>query len=339
VTDAFEKEDLLNRDQAVQAVRSANLGDAADRACELLRPSIRLIPAGDPLPSTSRFGGSALLPRGMAWPAVDRRDHYTRQLIEVEKQIRVAGVFCPRFLLKTLKERREEYAHLRDAGPLPLSLLVVLELRDLDPALVGLDLPRDGALSVFFDLHSEPWGFDPADKQGWFVVHVPQDQAVFVPPPKDCTITLPTQIRCAPVWSLAPCRLLWKTLKECIKKSKFHEKLADLLADKVSGHGRHRVGGWPDEVQNEMREACQLASHGIDCGSKIDPQDPHVRELLQIDLEEWQLLLQLDTDESIQFADGNTWMWGDSGTLYFWITRTDLAARRFDKVWCILQCY
>jgi uncharacterized protein YwqG len=329
----------VNREQALQAVRSANLGDAADRACELLRPGIRLVPTGDPPPCASRLGGPALLPKGMAWPAVDRRDHYAKQLADAEKQIRAAGIFFSRWLLKSLRKRREEYARFRDAGPLPLSLLAVIQFSDIDSAQAGLDLPRDGALSVFFDFRSEPWGHDPADKQGWLVVYAPQDQAVVVPPPIDCTITLPTQIRCAPVWSLPPARMLWKTFKECRKNSESYEKLGDLLVGIASGHGRHRMGGWPDEVQFEMREVCQLASHGIHCGSHTDPRDPRIRELLQIDLEEWQLLLQLATDESIQFTDGTTWMWGDSGTLYFWITRTDLAARRFDRTWCILQCY
>lgn len=31
-------------------------------------------------------------------------------------------------------------------------------------------------------------------------------------------------------------------------------------------------------------------------------------------------------------------MWGDLGRLYFWIRDDDLAARRFEKAWLILQC-
>jgi uncharacterized protein YwqG len=32
-------------------------------------------------------------------------------------------------------------------------------------------------------------------------------------------------------------------------------------------------------------------------------------------------------------------MWGDSGMLYYWIRDDDLAARRFDRAWCVMQCY
>jgi uncharacterized protein YwqG len=30
--------------------------------------------------------------------------------------------------------------------------------------------------------------------------------------------------------------------------------------------------------------------------------------------------------------------WGLGGRIYYWMRRDDLAARRFDAAWCILQC-
>jgi len=32
-------------------------------------------------------------------------------------------------------------------------------------------------------------------------------------------------------------------------------------------------------------------------------------------------------------------MFGDCGSIYFYIRKEDLAARRFDRVWLIQQCY
>ena len=32
-------------------------------------------------------------------------------------------------------------------------------------------------------------------------------------------------------------------------------------------------------------------------------------------------------------------MFGDCGHIYFYITKEHLAARRFDRIWLILQCY
>jgi uncharacterized protein YwqG len=43
------------------------------------------------------------------------------------------------------------------------------------------------------------------------------------------------------------------------------------------------------------------------------------------------LLWQIDTDDSAG------WMWGDVGTMYFWIRRQDLAAGEFGKTWMIIQ--
>ena len=47
--------------------------------------------------------------------------------------------------------------------------------------------------------------------------------------------------------------------------------------------------------------------------------------------QQWILLFQLDSDDEL-----NT-MWGDVGTLFFMIRKTDLAARDFDKAWMELQ--
>ena len=45
---------------------------------------------------------------------------------------------------------------------------------------------------------------------------------------------------------------------------------------------------------------------------------------------EWVLLWQIASSDDI--------MWGDSGYLYVWIRRDDLAAQRFDRAHVVLQC-
>ena len=89
--------------------------------------------------------------------------------------------------------------------------------------------------------------------------------------------------------------------------------------------------GWPDLVQNPMQLECQLASSGIYVGGAAGWRDPRVPQLTG-GAAEWMLLLQVDTD------DEAGWMWGDVGTLYYWIRRPDLAAGRFDRIWMIFQC-
>ena len=49
---------------------------------------------------------------------------------------------------------------------------------------------------------------------------------------------------------------------------------------------------------------------------------------------QWMLLFQMGTVES----DDYELMFGDCGHIYFWIKKSDLAAKNFDNVWLILQC-
>lgn len=53
---------------------------------------------------------------------------------------------------------------------------------------------------------------------------------------------------------------------------------------------------------------------------------------LESNADDWILLLQIDSDESIDL------MWGDVGSIYYWIRHEDLARQRFDSVWMALQC-
>lgn len=49
---------------------------------------------------------------------------------------------------------------------------------------------------------------------------------------------------------------------------------------------------------------------------------------------EWVLLLQLDSNDKECGM-----MWGDCGVLYFWIRKQDLEQRRFERCWCVMQCF
>jgi len=61
-----------------------------------------------------------------------------------------------------------------------------------------------------------------------------------------------------------------------------------------------------------MRNQTQLVANGLYCGDESGYQDPKAKEL-ESDAAAWNLLLQIDSD------DCTGWMWGDSGTVYFWI--------------------
>ncbi len=53
--------------------------------------------------------------------------------------------------------------------------------------------------------------------------------------------------------------------------------------------------------------------------------------------EDWVLLCQIASDDA--YLDQNSFMWGDCGTLYFYIRKEDLLARNFNNVKLELQDY
>ena len=91
------------------------------------------------------------------------------------------------------------------------------------------------------------------------------------------------------------------------------------------------LGGYPDQIQNDMTLQCALVAAGLYCGDATGYQDPRLPAFRR-DALDWRLLLQVP---SVDAAD---MMWGDVGYLYYWIREDDLGARRFDRAWMILQC-
>jgi uncharacterized protein YwqG len=92
----------------------------------------------------------------------------------------------------------------------------------------------------------------------------------------------------------------------------------------------HQISGYPIPIQgDEMETEAQLASSGVYMGGAKGGNA--VPEDVANDARAWRLLLQLDSERQM--------MWGDAGTLYFWIREVDAKAGRFDRVWAILQCY
>ena len=102
------------------------------------------------------------------------------------------------------------------------------------------------------------------------------------------------------------------------------EELEFVVDSKLLGHSNN--------IQNGMEFQCELVHQGIYCGSSAAYQDPRVPELAPGRFE-WQLLFQISSDEETEM------LWGDEGTLYFWIRTEDLKARRFENAWQILQSY
>lgn len=204
--------------------------------------------------------------------------------------------------------------------------VAVLDLTRL-PRLPGLPLPHAGWLTFFYDAAEQSaWGFDPTQRDAWRVVHCVDGEPRSAP---DGTETFP-EVALAAVEELTAPDLLEDAL-EGLRQSE-RDGLFD-FGDALPpvSEPAHRIGGWPDLVQNSVWLGAQLASNGIPVGSPEGYRDPRVPGLAS-GAADWRLLLQIDSD------DDAAMMWGDAGRLYFLIREDDLASSVFDRCWFELQC-
>ena len=210
----------------------------------------------------------------------------------------------------------------------------VAQLNLADTASLGSQravLPSAGLLVFFYDTEQRAWGFDPADQGAW--------QVSFIEPGlplvrTDFPANLPEHGRYQEVQlagehevTYAP----WESFAVDQLGLSRDERFAYAEAFGDREAVIHRLLGHPDPVQGDMQLECQLASNGIYCGNASGYRDPRV-PTLRPGAAAWRLLLQIDSDDAAGM------MWGDVGRIYYWMHTEDLAARRFDRAWLVLQC-
>jgi len=220
----------------------------------------------------------------------------------------------------------------------PLDFLLQVDLAEVSPSDPSGALPSPGLLTFFYDLVNQPWGYDPAQLDGFRVELIPDESliATAVPDPQlqlpehgitfSSTVTLP--------------RFGSRSYDQLEREVHMSEAEADRYFDFVDayespyypgGSAAHRMLGHSANVQGDMQLEAQLVSNGLYCGDPSGYDDPRAKAL-EIGSDEWILLLQLDSDDRAGL------MWGDGGMLYYWMRRDDLLARRFDRAWMTLQC-
>ena len=213
------------------------------------------------------------------------------------------------------------------------SFLAQIDLADLQRTLPSC-LPVTGFLYFFYDFEQSAWGFDPKDLGTWRVLYhpgsltnvrersAPSDlppEGIYPPKP-----VCPQRIELLPDLERLPSRLEWQSEGQAYDA---------LRREAFDGMTCHQMLGFPTPIQNDTMELeCQLASNGVYVGSPEGYRDPRVADL-RSGASEWKLLLQLDSDND------TGWMWGDVGTIYFWIKESDASQADFSKVWMIFQCH
>jgi uncharacterized protein YwqG len=213
----------------------------------------------------------------------------------------------------------------------PLAFLLQLKFSEINKDGYLPHLPTSGLLYVFYDEEQSTWGFDPQDKGSWRLLFFDEGDALKERRyPKD----LGTRYKLRPVEAF-PILTYPPDPPDALSGGDEDKEEAyyEFRSGVYEGQPAHHLGGYPDPVQGaDMDLECQLVSNGLYCGDASGYEDERARILAEGG-RDWTLLLQIDSD------DGTEMMWGDSGLLYFWIRKEDLAARNFDDVWMILQCY
>lgn len=223
----------------------------------------------------------------------------------------------------------------RPDSDIPLSFLAQIDLAQVHPYDTANELPAAGLLSIFYDCSEDgmPWGFNPEDNAGWKVLYwdgcgplqrmqEPDDLAENGCMFAAASLSFETRMELPnPESDLCDQAALpdddqddyWEWLDE----------ETECPTSKLLGHA--------DVIQGGMEEECQIVTRGYNTGN---PDGYHAARAAGADegAQRWRLLMQLDSHEELGM------MWGDLGRLFLWMTQEDLAARRFDRVWLILQC-
>lgn len=215
----------------------------------------------------------------------------------------------------------------------PLAFVAELDLAAIR-AVDGPEwLPASGFLHLFYDAEDQPWGFDPADRDGWKIIL--SDDVV------ETAMQTPSALSADAVF--APVRLKGRSamtyptterldLSPEVGRTFAFEPVQALLDSDLGIGPRHQVGGYPAPIQGDgMELESQLASNGIFMGGPASYSDDRIAAL-EAGAADWRLLLQIDSDEEAGM------MWGDVGILYVWVREQDARAGNFSNPWIILQC-
>jgi uncharacterized protein YwqG len=286
----------VDQSHVARIAREQGLAEVADLLASTAKPSLRLrLTDAEINPMGSHLGGLPAVPDGFDWPSWRGR---------------------------------------------PLSFIGQIRLEDLGASRGWFGLPPNGWLSFFYEATDQPWGA-PRDAGGWRVVWFP---------PSSLTVR---EIQAGPD---APRRLSarsvdfdeeltvagWESIeldpdaalaaRDRVAKAAYIRAFID-FADRLPGADqrgpRHRMFGFPDQIQAEMRIQCELASRGL---AAIDRSRLVERAATELAATQWELLLQVDSDPALGTE------WGDVGRIYYWIRRDDLSAGVFERSWLILQC-
>lgn len=248
----------------------------------------------------------------------------------------------------------------------PMAFLAQLDLAELHAARPLPWLPVSGRLLFFYDLVEECWGYEPGHSRYWRVLWIPEGAAVHetsapqaptrhfmattftgselieTPASEIVEITFPRVVLAPRPVDTFPAYddplLMLEVFDAEPDEDEDGGETAIAEAYRRMRYDRlptpqHQVGGMPVTLQ---RGRIDIEAQILDQGLSIDEYDAlsaEERVPLVAGFEDWELLLQLDSDDDIG------WMWGDCGLLYFLVRGQDAKRGDFSRVRVILQCF
>lgn len=216
----------------------------------------------------------------------------------------------------------------------PLSFLVQFDCAELAKYDTEGLLPKRGLLSFFYEEETAEWGFDPKHRGCAKVYYfAEEEQLVRADFPED----LGEEFRNPEVGIRLEAQTSYPVVQDIQMKydisGEEYEDIEDYMDEDFCVH---QLLGWPGIIQNNISTECELIQKGYYLGGgwkHIPPDELATAE--NISLDKWQLLLQLDEVEYEDFYLS----FGDSGRLYFYITKEDLKNCNFENVWLVYQCF
>ena len=230
---------------------------------------------------------------------------------------------------------------------LPLSFLAQISLEEV--SLLDKDklLPSTGMLYFFYELETQEWGYSPQNK-GCAKVFYFEDSSNFelIDFPKNMeddykipefkinfksNISLPSY---EDFFNLVEDKEELKDITENEFYDIYHSAYDELSKKYLVPIEKYiKLLAYPDVIQNSMEEECAAVARGFNMGGIGYPKK--YKEEIKKASKDWILLFQMDTVETSDYE----LRFGDSGHIYFWIKKEDLANKNFDNIWLILQCY
>lgn len=282
---------------------------------ELMKNSIRmnLVKEGTSSLTSSRFGGNPMVPADFKWP------YYNGETWDGIRKNR------------------------------PLSFICQINLADASEYDKDSLLPDHGMLSIFYELASLKWGYDPEDKGCVRVYWFEDTSALTEMEAPEGTVDQNGEKISIPVFPITfSSEPNVPSVTEYMATSGLdfgevydaYTSMCPGLGVNFEGEDPSRITkllGYADLIQNDILLEAELVSRGYYLGDGAYREKMTDEEYADAvsHRNDRVLLCQIGTIGG--YPDFEL-MWGDMGCVYLVISKEDLAARNFDNVWLVLAC-